>query len=235
MKLILCVPVYNEAEIIQNTILVLKSTLARLPGEVLWEIVIADNGSTDDTHNKVTSILSKEIRFLSIGEKGKGIAIRKTAELCRGDIFGFIDADLSANPDSIHKMVQIITQNQADIVIGSRFMDEKLVNRGFFRRFTSRIFNVIQYVFFGLDIKDTQCGLKLMNTKAVQVLLECKESTWFLDLEFLYMSKKSKLRISEIPVIWTEFFYKNRVAKLNVLRDGIYAIIAFIRIKIRYL
>jgi hypothetical protein len=74
-----------------------------------------------------------------------------------------------------------------------------------------------------------------MNKKAVNILLKCKEETWFLDLEFLYLSKKNELKINEIPVIWTEFFYKNRVAKLNVLRDGIYAIIAFIRIKIRYL
>lgn len=234
MKLILCVPVYNEGEIIQNTILVLKSTLAKLPKEISWEIVIADNGSTDDTHEKVTSFLSNEVRYLCIEAKGKGIAIRKTAEVFQGDFFGFIDADLSANPDSINQMMNII-QKGSDIVIGSRFMDEKMVNRGFFRRFTSRIFNIMQYIFFGLDIKDTQCGLKFMNKKAVNILLKCKEETWFLDLEFLYLSKKNELKINEIPVIWTEFFYKNRVAKLNVLRDGIYAIIAFIRIKIRYL
>jgi dolichyl-phosphate beta-glucosyltransferase len=196
---------------------------------------VADNGSTDDTHKKVASILSKEIRYLSVGAKGKGIAIRKTAELFQGDFFGFIDADLSANPNSIQEMINILMRNDSDIVIGSRFLDEKIVNRGFFRRFTSRIFNLIQYIFFGLDIKDTQCGLKLMNKKAVNVLLKCKETTWFLDLEFLSLSIKNKLRITEIPVIWTEFFYKNRVAKLNVWRDGIYAIIAVIRIKIRYI
>ncbi len=235
MKLILCVPVYNEANIIRNTILVLKSTLSKLPNDISWEIVIADNGSTDETYSQISSLVSNQVRYLSIGAKGKGIAIRKTAETYQGDFFGFIDADLSANPDSIIKIMKIIIQNKFDIVIGSRFLDEKLVNRGFFRRSTSKIFNILQYLFFGLNIKDTQCGLKFMNKKAVKVLLECKESTWFLDLEFLYLSKKNMLKINEVPVEWTEFFYKNRVAKLNVLRDGIYAIIAMIRIKIRFL
>jgi len=233
MKLSIVIPVYNEEAIIEETLSVLSTVMVKLPREIDWEIVVADNGSTDQTRTKVIESKLPKVSFFSIKEKGKGLGIRSVAMKSEVDFFGFIDADLSANPESIISMLEILQTKKADIVIGSRLIDESRVHRSIFRTISSKIFNFIQRMILGLNIKDTQCGLKIMNKTGLEVFKMCKEKSWFFDVEFLCLAKKKNLKISELPVYWEEYRYKDRKAKLKVVRDGFSAIITMIKIKNR--
>ena len=233
MKLTIVVPVYNEEAIIGETLGTLSMVLSKLPTEVDWEIVVADNGSTDQTKEKVIEANLEKVSVMTISEKGKGVGIRSVALLSNSDFFGFIDADLSADPETILPIFQILHAGEHDIVIGSRLMDKSQTHRGFFRTLTSEFFNFLQKIIIKLKIKDTQCGLKIMNRKGLEVFKRTKENSWFFDMEFLALANKDNLRILELPVAWEEFRYIDRKTKLSVLRDGFSAILAMFRVRSR--
>lgn len=150
-----------------------------------------------------------------------------------GFVFGFIDADLSADPDAIPEMVEKIINGEADVVIASRWLQLKTTNRAFFRNATSWIFNLFAHALLGIKEKDAQCGLKVMNRRATELLINCQEDGWFLDIEFLSLASRQGLRIFEVPVPWTEFRYPDRKSQIRHLRDGWGALMAMLRIRRR--
>jgi len=150
-----------------------------------------------------------------------------------GTIFGFIDADLSADPDAIPGMVEKIINGEVDIVIASRWVQLRTTNRAFFRNATSWIFNLFARVLLGLKVKDAQCGLKIMNRRATELLVGCQEDGWFLDIELLHAASRRGLRVLEVPVPWTEFRYPDRKSQIRHVQDGIGALRAMLRIRRR--
>lgn len=229
MTIEICVPAYNEEATIVDA---LRELDAALPSELSLTITVAENGSTDRTSEVVEAAQFSRVQLLRVNGKGKGLAIRTAAAVSQADIFGFIDADLSANPAIIPEFIERI-QSGADIVIGSRMLDLDRVNRGALRTFTSRVFNLITRLLFGIKHRDTQCGLKFMNVRARQLFLIGEESGWNFDVEFLARGIHHGMRIDELPVEWKEFRYPERKSKLNVIRDGCCSIIAMIRIRQR--
>lgn len=229
MKCDICIPVFNESSIILDTIQTIQEEIKKR-SDIEWQIIVANNASTDDTGKKVTDARLKGVTLLSITEKGKGIAIRRAAEYSRADFFCFIDADLSVSPRSIPVFIDHLVLGK-DIVIGSRLLDETMVNRGYFRTLSSKIFNLISHIILPIQVRDSQCGLKCMNQKGKTVLTLCKETTWFLDLELIARAQVASLSIEELPVEWDEFHYKGRASKLHVVRDGFRALIAMGRIR----
>ncbi len=235
MRFSLVIPVYNEAQIITQTIDRILVVLSKLSSDLIWDVIVVDNGSNDGTKEKVLSLNSPKVSLISLSEKGKGLAICFAALKNTSDFFGFIDADLSADPESILSMLDILASNETDIIIGSRFLDTSLVKRDLFRSITSKSFNILQRLILNLIFKDTQCGLKIMNKKGVEVLVLCEEKGWFFDLEFLYLATKNKLSVSEYPISWDEFrYYKERRSKLNFF-DSFYAVVAMFRIRSKHL
>lgn len=230
MKLDLIIPAYNESLVIRDTIKTVYGVLSSLP-DTEWSIIVADNGSTDGTKEKALKDEFPNVSVLEVQGKGKGLAIRTAAISSSADVFGFIDADLSADPSSIPLFIEKIRSGEVDVVIGSRLLDTHTVHRGFWRTLTSKVFNLLRKGILGIDVVDSQCGLKFMNKKGVEVLRKCTEDTWFFDLEFLFLAQSKGLRILEVPVGWEEFRYEGRESKLNVLRDGISAIVAMFRIR----
>lgn len=233
MKFTLCIPTYNEEEIIATTISDLSAVLSHFLNNLDWDIVVADNGSDDMTKDRVLSVDSVRVSVLTISERGKGAAIRAAAATSDSDFFGFIDADLSADPLVIPEMLTMLQFGECDIVVGSRFLDSRAVQRGMWRSFSSRAFNFLQGLILGVEVGDTQCGLKIMNKKGVDALRRCAEKSWFLDLELLALAEKLDLKIKEVPVRWQEFHYEGRTSKLKVFRDGFSAIIAMLRMRVR--
>ena len=196
-----------------------------------WRVVVVDNASTDRTAQVVTELGLQSVTSRTIAERGKGAALIAAARASSADIFGFIEADLSADPMDMRECIARIASGEADVVIGSRLLDTQTVHRGFFRSFSSRLFNLLRRVILGIDVVDSQCGLKLMNRKGTAHLAQCRETGWFLDLEFLARAEKLGLRIREMSVHWDEDRFPKRVSKLRVLRDGVQALVAMVRIR----
>ncbi len=226
MRLDLVIPAYNEEEIIFETVSETQQTMTSFPHEV--SIVVANNGSTDQTARRATDAGA---RVIEVPIKGKGAALAHAARESVAPLFAFIDADLSAHPRDIHTLHTALVSSGADIVIGSRLLDQGTVDRGYMRTLTSRIFNTLRKLFLGIQVRDTQCGLKLMNEKGRAVLAHCEEVGWFFDMEFLARAERAGLRIIEVPIPWEEFRYPDRGSKLNVLFDGYHAVLAMARIR----
>ena len=201
------VPAYNEEAIIEASVRELENTLSAFP--LPHRIVVADNGSTDAT---AACARRAGAEVLAVSERGKGAALVCAARASEAPLFVFIDADL---------------------VIGSRLISAEGINRSALRTFSSLVFNLLRRLILGISVADTQCGLKLMNERGRDILRECEETGWFVDMELLAKAERAGLVIIELPVAWEEFRYKGRVAKLNVVRDGIGAIGAMVRIRNR--
>jgi len=237
--LYLTIPAKNEAPYIQDTIRRLHKSLAEL--ECPWRLVVVENGSDDNTAEIVLAMQSdpryaNKLQLLSCAITGKGAAIIHSAnELssAEGSLFGFIDADLSADPDAIPSMIKRIESGSADIVIASRLLITKTTNRSLVRTLSSQAFNLFAGSMLRLKVKDAQCGLKIMNQKALNVLRTCKEQGWFLDIEFLAKARQYGLRVAEVPVPWIEFRYPLRKSHIRHIRDGLSAISAIYKIRQR--
>jgi glycosyltransferase involved in cell wall biosynthesis len=267
----LVIPARNEAPHITDTLRRLSKSLSDLT--IPWQIIVADNGSTDQTEQTVNEfrisnfVFRNKLKVVQCPKVGKGAAIRHTADLISNakcpmpnngglrhdninenpegihkfgirhssfginSVFGFIDADLSADPDAIAGMVARLQDDKADIVIASRLLVTKTTNRGWLRTLSSKFFNIIADLFLHLDVADAQCGLKIMNARGVEILKSCQEDGWFLDIEFLARARQDNLRIAEVPVPWIEFRYPNRKSQIRHFRDGIEAVKAIWRIK----
>jgi glycosyltransferase involved in cell wall biosynthesis len=228
MRIDVVIPAYNEEAIIAETAREVTEALKALPYES--HVVVADNGSTDETAIRA---VEAGVSVLAVPTKGKGAALVYAAQNSSAPLFAFIDADLSAHPSEIPRLITTLEQKSADIVIGSRLSDESTVNRSFLRTLSSRIFNLLRHLILGISVTDSQCGLKLMNERGRQLLAECKETGWFVDLELLARAERAGLVIHEVPVAWEEFRYANRPSKLNVVTDGIKAVEAMWRIRQR--
>ena len=231
MKIDLCIPAYNEAPIIAHSVSTIRSALPQLPG-VSWRLMVVDNASSDGTGDIVRELTLPECEVLFVSKKGKGAAIHAAALASKADLFGYIDADLSASPACLAQLLHAILAGN-DIAVGSRLMRGATVSRTGLRTFSSEVFNYLRSVLVGVQVEDVSCGLKLTNAEGRDVLRLCQETGWFLDMEWLSLSQKRGLRIVEVPIEWVEQFYPDRKSKLSVVRDGLKALVAFVRIRRR--
>ncbi len=227
MSIEICIPAYNEERVILETICAVQQAFKAAGRDA--RITVADNASTDKTASIARSVSG--VSVLSIPMRGKGAAVIAAARQSSADVFGFIDADLSADPKELFTLLSLVESGECDIAIGSRFVDVSKVNRGIFRTVTSRIFNLIRKFVLAIPVEDTQCGLKLMNARGRAELAQCRETGWFFDMELLFRAERAGLAIREVPVNWNECHFADRASKLRLLRDGFGAIAAMIRIR----
>ncbi len=227
----LCVPAHNEAPIILDTVRVLSDVLTQstIPS---WRIIVADNGSTAGTGKAVEDARVPHVEVLHIGASGKGRALRAAARRSDADVFGFIDADLSAAPEHIAEFYAQV-RGGADLVVGSRLLAGSKVDRGLMRTLSSRLFNAAARTLLDVDVRDAQCGLKLMNGSARSLLAACEEDTWFVDVELLARARRNGLTVREVPIAWEEYRYEARHSKLRPLADGAAALRAMAAIRQR--
>jgi glycosyltransferase involved in cell wall biosynthesis len=229
MKIELCIPAHNEGTIIaesaQHVVRVLRENGRNA------QVTVIDNASADDTAAIARRI--DGVTVLAVTERGKGAAVVGAARASNTEIFGFIDADLSVDPEEAIPMLVSIENGVCDIAIGSRLIDSSIVDRGMLRSVSSRVFNAIRRMIVGIKAEDTQCGLKIMNARGRAILALCNETGWFFDVEFLARAERAGLRIQEVPVHWNEHRFADRASKLRLLRDGFGAIAAMLRIRYR--
>lgn len=227
MKIEMCIPAWNEERIIAESAVAVRDSMKKISSDS--RVVVCVNGSTDGTAESARKV--NGVSVLTISTRGKGAAVIAAARASSAGIFGFIDADLSAPPSSIRELFLLVQNDACDIAIGSRLIDKSTVRRGILRTLTSEAFNALRRCLVGVRVRDSQCGLKVMNARGREILAGCEEKGWFFDIEFLARAERAGLRVREVPVPWDEYHYPGRKAKLRILRDGIESIRAMIRIR----
>lgn len=228
-SLLVLVPAYNEERRIGPTLDALVSCFAR-DYDGPWEILVVLNGCRDDTLGVVRQRAARhpEIRWVEFAAAiGKGGAlIEGFQHAAEAELIGFLDADGSTRPESFVRLAALC--DQADCVVGSRRIEGAVIklSQPSHRMLASSVFHLIVETLFGMRIRDTQCGAKILRRDAA---LRIKDSLHIADMAFdvnlLYSAKRAGLRLLEAPVEWTDsegstvrYFRTSLVMFLSVLR-----------------
>jgi dolichyl-phosphate beta-glucosyltransferase len=213
-------PAYNEGERIAVTLDKIF-TYAEQSG---WqcEVIVVNDGSRDDTAKIVRQYAARHPNLILLenpGNRGKGYSVRNGMLHAHGDVLLFSDADLSSPIAESEKLLMAI-RNGADVAIGSRWLntDLQIQRQPLYRQLFGRIFNLSLRLILGLKFKDTQCGFKAFTRQAAQCLFALqKVERWGFDPELLYLARRFRLSVEEIPVQWSH----REGTRIHPLRDGI--------------
>ena len=206
--LLLLIPAYNEEHRIEP---VLRDYGRYFQEQYRgkFQLVVVLNGCTDNTRVVVERVVA-EFPFINalefkeaIGKGGALIEGLKLAPLA--DVIGYVDADGATPPDAFHDLVKRI--GEADCVIGSRWLPGAVlhVEQTSRRQFASRVFHrIVQYLFW-MNIRDTQCGAKVMRREAVEKIHSfLRIADMAFDINLLFSLKRAGYRILEVPTEWTD-------------------------------
>lgn len=204
----LVIPAYNESRRIGFT---LEQTQSYLNTQSYsWEILVVDDGSTDDTVEVVenTAQNAETIQIIRVSpNRGKGHALKVGMLKSTGQYVGFMDADYKTDITCIEEALERLEAGK-DIVIGSRKISgaEIDVKPRAYRRMGSLLFN--KYIHLLLPIlshyKDTQCGFKFYTQRAAHEIFSRSVIERFMfDAEALYLAHKLKFTVEEMPVRWS--------------------------------
>jgi len=223
MKLSVIIPAHNEGRNILNALQKLTSFLSRKNQD--YEIIVSEDGSTDDTLS-VAEKFAKEnrrVKILHSGKRlGKGGGVLRGFREAKGEIVAFIDADLSAGPSELEKVVDAIKGGN-DVAIASRHMKKSRIikDRPLLRRLAAKGINVIANTMFDLSVSDTQCGLKALSRDALDRILPKMKATGFeFDIELLLHAKKLGMKIKEVPIAWEHRQNTSKISGLPVKTIG---------------
>jgi glycosyltransferase involved in cell wall biosynthesis len=199
------VPVYNEEQALPRSILILSDFLkANLTNP--WQVIIADNASTDGTRRVAEQLARKYagVHYLYLPQKGRGRALRTAWMQGTADIVCYMDVDLSTELVHLPQLIQCLEAGY-DIAIGSRLSPDSRVTRSFRREVISRVYNRLIRAMFFTSFEDAQCGFKALTRQAAQAIIpHVKNNNWFFDTELLIIAAKGGYRIAPVPVRWLD-------------------------------
>lgn len=194
-------PLYNEgSHIVVN--LQRTAEALRLLGE--FELIVVDDGSTDDSRRELARAISlfPELRVFHIEHAGKGEALRCGAAEARGEFVIFFDSDLDLPPEQILFFIALQRAKNADAVIGSKMHADSTVDYPFIRRVYSLGYFLLVKALFGLPVRDTQTGLKLVRRELLcRALAQTHVKGFAFDLELLVHLVRLHAYMVEAPVV----------------------------------
>jgi len=223
------VPVYNESDILGANIVRLAKAMDSLGRD--YEIIIAEDGSTDGSLAVAEKLKSRRVRILNSGNRiGRGLTLRNAMIAAKGGIIVHTDADLATDPMQIEKLIAGV-ENGLDICVGSRLLPgSKVHGRSLAREVSSRGYNLLVRALFKTSVRDHQCGFKAFRKSTLLPMLEhVQDRHWFWDTELLIRAQSKGLRVSEIPVAWTDRSRSN----VRLSSDILYMGLAALRLRLR--
>lgn len=208
-KIEITIPVLDEEDTLEiqiNKILDFFDTECRKYTDLT--IVIADNGSSDNTQEIATKLVkNNKVRYLRLEEKGVGRALKASWISSKADIVGYMDLDLATNLKHLHQVFTAILENNYDIVAGTRLARESIViGRTPLRNFTSKVFNKILNFKFAGKFTDGMCGFKFMKRQILDDLISygADNDGWFFSTELLVVAEYRKYKLLDLPIVWTD-------------------------------
>src|SRR3989344_5666395 len=225
-KLSIIVPVYNEEQSLPKLMSRIKSVNLNLEKEVIF----VDDGSRDKSREILRDYEKSGHKVIFLDKNsGKGVAIRKGFQAATGDIVLVQDADLEYNPKDYPGLLQPISDGDADVVFGSRFVTVFPRRILYFNHYVANKFvTFLSNVFTGLNLSDMETGYKVFSHKAIKEILPCLKAKRFgIEPELTAQVAKHKFRVYEVGVSYQGRTYEE--GKKIGWRDGLAAIWHIIR------
>jgi len=195
----LILPMCNEADSIENCVFEARNALESFSHS--YEIIIAEDGSTDNTYEKarMLTVLDKKISHLHSNSRlGKGEALKRAIGKARGQVVCYVDADSGISLANLKDLVET-ARNVGGMSIGSRLVHGSIVRRRFLRKLLSRCYNLMVRALFHDGVHDHQCGFKAFTASLLDNI-QAEDSDWFWDTEMIVRAKRRGFAIKEISV-----------------------------------
>lgn len=175
------------------------------------EIIVVDDGSTDNTSEQAELPMPENIRLDVIRyeeNRGKGYAVRRGMLESSGDYIMFADSGLCIPYENALRGLELLKNKKCDIAHGSRKRKNSVIVRPHLksRQLVSKLFLIFLKIVMRLPrhITDTQCGFKMYKGHVGREIYgECKNDGFLFDIETILRAKRKKYRICEFPVEWT--------------------------------
>ncbi len=224
------VPCYNE----QGTILTLLKHVADSP----WvrEIIVVDDGSTDDTRQILNDLDSSTARVvLHDRNQGKGAALRTGFGHATSEFVIVQDADLEYDPNEFGDMLAPILDDKADVVFGSRFQSGRPHRVLYFwHSMGNRILTLASNMFTGLNLSDMETCYKLFRREVVESIT-IEENRFGFEPEITAKVAKGGWRIYEVGISYSGRTYADgkKIGRRDAVR-ALYCIVRYSRVGDRF-
>ena len=231
------IPAFKEEENIKSGVLEKVWNYLK-EQKYTWEVLIVDDGSSDNTADLAEKFARKHEGFKVLKEphRGKGGTVMAGMLNAKGKIILFTDMDQATPIEEIDKFL-LKFEDGFDIVIGSRSGRE---GAPLVRKMMAFGFSLLRTLILGLPFKDTQCGFKAFKRDAakkifgkLKIFSEKREAEVArvdagFDLEVLYIARKLGFKVAEVPVIW----HHKGTERVNPISDSINGLRDLLRVRL---
>lgn len=198
------IPAYNEGKILKSVLENAKLVFDK-SDKYLIDIVVVNDGSSDNTSEQAKKagviVIDHILNTGAGGATSTGLSYAKQKNY---DIAATMDADGQHNPEDVMRGIDEIIKQKADLLIGSRLIDNKGMSK--LKLIGNRGLSFITLVLFGINSTDSQSGLRIYSRTALEKL-RWKTSGYEFCSEMLWRAKQSGLIIGEYPIkaVYTEY------------------------------
>lgn len=183
------------------------------------EVIVVENGSTDDTAEIVTNLLAgwPELRLIQLAASGKGLAVKAGMLAASGYYRFMMDADLSMSLDEVNKFLP--PRLDVPVAIASREAPgAQRINEPYIRHLVGRMFNTLVRTVVLPGLQDSQCGFKCFSAEAAERIFPLQTFTgWSFDVEVLAIARDLGFDLREVPIRWT---YEPG-SRVSVIKDSL--------------
>jgi len=219
-ELSILLPACNEALQIEKCVREVNQAVSSVSKS--YEIIVAEDGSTDGTEAVLKDLVS-DLPNLTLQHSpvrlGKGKAIKNAVNSAKGQVIVFMDVDLAT---SLHCLPQILKQveERGGLVVGSRHVEGSKVHRRASRTVFSLAYNLFVRLLFFDSIHDHQCGFKAMRHEVAEALANVRSDGFFFDTEMILHCRKSGFPVTEVSVEWSENRLRS-TSKVRLFHDAV--------------
>ncbi|MBP5202686.1 glycosyltransferase family 2 protein [bacterium] len=195
------IPVYNEEGILESAVAKLKHDLLPFADDFDFELILAENGSKDETLKKGEE-LAKNDSFVNIFHHpvpDYGLALQAGIRKARGEIVFCDEIDLCL-PEFYEAALKIFKNHQAQMVVGSKRAKGANDRRPFKRRFATFVLNMMLKIILGFKGTDTHGVKAFEKAPLMPVMDKCLVGKDIFASEFVIRAERSGIKIAEVPI-----------------------------------